>query len=353
MRSLRLGLFTTTLTLLFIYGATLGITHEQLGGPFLSHCFEAIFAIVLFTFGRTCQWRQPEVFLRGISLVARWVLLAHITIMAIFFIFYSMGKVYLGMSASVLTLSAIVMLREKRIGMAMLAMALLLMTGKRGDLLGLVTAGLTYMGMTGRMKNVGRGVLVIVGIILMVTVLAVGLRVALNLDLFDAITSKLEVLSKLDFSQLDSDATRQAIGGRGMEIFVIYDALFTHGFQHLLIGLGYGWSLPIIGSDVSYNEIIHNVHVTPFDTIAQYGLGFAVVWWFAVLKTIQYGFYRGRNNPTVIVLLPYATAMVAITMTAYAVSVDPLFWIAMGAISLPVFRSGTAGLDRCCRRKIV
>lgn len=245
--------------------------------------------------------------------------------------------IYLGMSGSILILSAMVFLYDKNYRWLSLCIILILLTGKRGELVGLLIAFLVHIYIKGRQNGIGQMAKQIV------LFLAIGAFVLALLSLV-AGSFLAEILTKFgtifitDFSNLSDPEVRKAIGGRGVEILIFYQTFVEPGLMRLLTGLGYGWNVPVNVPGYEETDVLHFVHISPLNTVGQYGLILAALYWGMILGTIARATKWVKAYPEYLILAPYAAGMVFVSLTAYAIAVEPGFWIALGAISLHAHR---------------
>jgi hypothetical protein len=332
----KLNLFSFMLTCLFLYGAAWGAINSGITSFFISHAFQAVFAITLYLFGRHLQRSRPDLMRMGLDWVAKTTILINVPVILLFVFWYLTERIYFGFSAGTLILSLVVCMHAKQTRLAFLSAFLLLLTGKRGEMAGALAALITYFAVTGRLKYVHRAILPAVGVVVAGGVGLVVLQSVLHFDVLDQVFGKFAMLGLIDPTDLGSVETRNALGGRGMELVVFFDTFFNHGLPRLLTGLGYGWSASINYIDFVEAQTIHFVHVSPLNAIGQYGLILAGVYWGGIILTVIRSFRDIGSRINFTILVPFAVGMLTDTMTAYGLAVDPMIWVALGAISVPL-----------------
>jgi hypothetical protein len=337
-RKYRVDLFSFTFIFLFVYASTLGFAHWGINDVFVSHAFQAAFGIVFYLFGRHFNWHDSAALRRGLTWIGDSQILINIPLIGVYLVWVFTGAAYFGMSAYILILSTIVCIHERRYRWAAVAGALILFTGKRGDMAGAVVALLAYLAMGARSGNFRKTVLPVIGFVVMATVVIATVEIAFNISIVDNVIGKFAAISKVDLSNGSSTDTRNAVGGRGMELLVVGGMLLDHGYSTLLWGLGYGWSVVAQFSELGEANI-HFVHVSPINTVAQYGLIFAFIYWSGILITVAKGFRNAKGWPNHMILVPYACGMLVASLASYAIAVDPILWICLGAISVPTARN--------------
>lgn len=326
--------FALVLVALAIFGTFVGVLHNGLNSYFVSHAFQATFALLLYLVGRHFQWSHPNEILPALRVLSYVVTIAHVPIILTFVYWTFVADIYLGMSASILVLASVVFIADRRWGWAALSSVMVLLTGKRGEILGLVGAIGVLVALRSQAGGIGQAARQFLLIAATVAVAIVLLPLLGADQLLAGIFQKFGQIFSADLSDLSSDEARSAIGGRAIELLTFYETFMSHGWDRLLVGLGYGWHATISVPGPNEGEILHFVHVSPLNTIAQYGLPLASAYWTGILAVICRAVPAARFLPVYIILVPYLVGMIIVSATAYIIAVDPGFWLLLGVISV-------------------
>lgn len=326
--------FSFFIVSLMIYGLVWGITQNGANYYTVIHLFAAFVAVVPYLCGRSMMLNDARQVRSDMRMMCYVVTAVHVPIMLVYTYWTMSGAVYFGMSASILILCTIFFLDEARWKWALLAAVMVVVSGKRGEIIGIFFAISTWLmvrGLDGGFVRVARYALIAMcGAFLFGIISVAGHEGAI----LGSVGQKFDTFLMADFTDLTSADTRAAIGGRGAELMMFSETFFANGLDRLALGLGYGWSIPMLSIEGAEVDTLAVVHVSPLNAIGQYGLMLGAVFWVWLAIICIKGLFGVGRVPGNRVLVPYVVGILFASLSAYVISVDPGFWLCLGAASL-------------------
>lgn len=335
--------FLLLLVALMIYGIVWGAAHNGFNYFTIIHLFAMMVAIFPYLAGRSIITAHAAQFRAEVRRMCYLVTIVHIPVMILYLYWAMSGVVYFGMSASILILCAMFFIDESRWKWAIVAAVMIVVSGKRAEILGLglgIAAWFVIRGAHGHLARVAKPFLVLLCGTFLFGVLALSGNAG---GLVGSLGEKFDTFLLADFTDLTSDSTRAAIGGRGAELTIFAETFFTQGLDRILLGLGYGWNTPVLSVAGGEVDRLAVVHVSPLNAIGQYGLLLGAVFWGWIFTMAIRAIFSARELPGNRVFAPYVIGMLFVSLSAYAISVDPGFWLCLGACSVAAAQQRAPG----------
>jgi hypothetical protein len=240
---------------------------------YLSHVFQLLAAYVMFSIGRSQRGEiWSESVMRALMLLTLASDFTGTAIVYSFGVQYGLGGYLVGTGAS---FAALCFFLPRNRGLALAALLILVLSGKRGPLVaGLVVFGISMALPAFKRRLVGISPSTLIAIAFGVTSAAF-ISVVARPDTVDQVFASLEErIMSIPVALLGSEESerRSAAGGRYDEVEYITQDFSTTDW---ILGRGFGFQISIIGEE----EIVqlHNVHFTPATLATRFGLPLAVL----------------------------------------------------------------------------
>lgn len=322
---------TIILCFMIALGVVVGLAHGIRLRFFASHVFVASFMLILYFSAYNADWSGYNLD-RLFNSAADILLLTHALAILSFWVLWGLNITrYIGFACDPLLLSLSYYLVAKRKGRLLFTVALILISGKRGVYLGLLTI-LSIHAFRRKFRSFHQLILsVLISVILffVMLVLISGIWGDQNFPVIGSILSKMKMLNPFDPSFNPKIAT----SGRTIELTHLWE-LFSSSSWHYLTGLGYGWSFAwstATGPMIEQNY----THITWLNYFFQYGVVVSTLFLGALYWKFSRFFQlvRSRRFESVeyAVLLTLAGKF-AVGLTAYGLSRDGLVWILLGIL---------------------
>lgn len=230
-------------------------------------------------------------------------------------------------------------LANKRYMWAMTMSIIIVLGGKVGVLLALLTIILIHILLVFKKKI---KFLLVYGLVMLI---------AVNMTLFSIKDIKFSgtgffgaALSKIQyqnpyrltvkdiFLESDTDDLESYGGGRVREVVYSMAKLTKMNYWPIIAGGGHGFSYDLFaGGEVLYD--VHNVHLSPISLLVKYGLILTISYYLGILLLFR-KFYRyllnNHNDPIPFALFYFCVGNFIFSFTAYSIFVVGVFWFFMG-----------------------
>lgn len=359
-RSVSLNAFSTFMFFGLLLGLVNSIFYIDSVSPssFISHLTHWALMFICFAASRSVRWD-----LVGLWKSFRKVVVFILILNALFFLILNVlrqittQRVYVGSSAEELLMPISWFLVSPNYLLVGIALVLILLSGKRGPLLAAFTMVIFYVFfkksrnslISAALKAVLIGTLIISAVGYFVVVYKPSEMLEQGSVLQRAVYKYESSVVKL-FS--DSDNLKKSLdlatSGRSAEFSAAWSRVVESPAKAML-GNGYGWDLDIFLYDGSSKEPshirYHFLHFSPLNIVLLYGGVFALIYYFFILNILRRSWGRlneikrlkpyGAQEKAYLFLLLMVIGKLIVSLTAYNVGVDPVFWIMLGILARP------------------
>lgn len=332
-RSRKVDSFALIAGAMVLFGTWSGLLWGNGAAHFLSHFFSGVSVFGLYIAAVNQRWDE-EVLLRFVSGGAAVITILFTAAIAWFWITSLIGRpIYLGLPANILVWPLGYYVLSGRRRRAWLVGGLILLSGKRTSMLGLVVALLLLSRWVRRRKPGTKLAVVPLVLGLALVVLSV-VTAAVDLGtvpVIGPIWSKWAMINPLG-SGFDLTELNRTTGQRVAEVLRSM-ALFTSSVWYAIIGLGYGWTYesPIL-FEGSYEA--HYVHLSPLNYVYQYGVLLAGIFLtLLVRKVVWIGDAIDADDPVSYTLWLTLVGLLVMGLAGYSYAVDPTIWLTLGILT--------------------
>ncbi|MDP3559141.1 MAG: hypothetical protein Q8R79_02150 [Legionellaceae bacterium] len=332
-KNIELNKFSLLLLFCCTYGCVRGAVINPLGEYYFYHLFQMIFAIILYSIGLSFNHCRVNELMWRLQRISRIMTVIYIPINLVFVYLVITHNLYMGMSAGILILATSLFVFKKDMVWGLGSVSLLLLTGKRGEILGLTSSIITILYFMFKNKLIILSKKRILQVFIVLSLLIFGVC-TINNSFLPIVFLKFVSIIHIDYHDIFSAKNRIIMGGRVIELQVFCENFVTNtDWSSLLFGKGFGWFIPINVPQYTEVNFMHTFHISPLNAIAQYGLLLGIFYWLALLNVIYKAFYMVKFQLFNMIMISYVVGIVITSMFSYIIAVDPIFWICMGVIS--------------------
>ncbi|MEM9116391.1 MAG: hypothetical protein AAGD09_00745 [Cyanobacteria bacterium P01_F01_bin.56] len=334
MRKVKIDLLSSILFFLAFQGVIFGIAYRGAPRYFISHAFSAFFAALMYTAARNIPWEKQRI----ASMIRCAAFLFLSTFLLVTFVFWSLRilkdhPVYLGIGTGAVLLPFALALIDGKYLNALLAIAVVFLSGKRGVLLSIpLIFGMTAVGIRRFELRIRLGILTLVCPLLIclffyaTSIWEVSLQ---EVPIFGSVYSKIMLLNFFS-DGYSLDRLNFASGGRVLEISNSFRE-FQSNSIHYLTGGGFGW---VYDSPFSHLDVSHYVHFSPLNYLYQYGiLSFTILFGILIHYLITWGKRLSLYGREPFALWLALLGWLVVGFTGYNYAIDPMLWVSLGVVS--------------------
>lgn len=333
---LKIDAVTVLLTVMFVVGSLVGLLQCLTFQPgygmrqYVAHVFSGFAAIVVYASFSNHNGSFDKFYQVGQAIAPVIGIAFAVALIVVYAVFLPMGDFYLGFSSDALLVPLALFFVQRRYLSALVVMALIFLSGKRGVLLAIPPLMLlqAYFERPSR-QTVIRSILVCAGAGIALVMAAAALIATGNSPAF---LNKLMLAVSAVFDLGNPSALAVASSGRTIELAKASAMLSSHGAWVTGLGYGFGFDVPNVAGD--YVGYQHYVHVTPFNYVLQHGWIVSLILYALLIERFISAarIARDRQDKAQQWLILTATSYVFISLTAFVSGSDAIYWVLLGLV---------------------